>query len=177
MKTPLFLRPARVCVSLLLPVLIASGCSRDAEPVAPQTAASIESGDAAPISPALLTPYLAIQTALAGDTLDGVPAHAEAIARIGDQREDRALQTARQIAATGSIATAREHFEIVSRRMIELVTQHGVAGVSVRKAYCPMAFNNRGAAWLQGDAVLANPYFGARMLRCGEFQGEFSPHA
>ena len=38
---------------------------------------------------------------------------------------------------------------------------------AVREVYCPMAFDNRGAAWLQIEEVKANPYFGASMLRCG----------
>jgi Cu(I)/Ag(I) efflux system membrane fusion protein len=34
--------------------------------------------------------------------------------------------------------------------------------------YCSMAFNNRGAIWLQQDEDIRNPYFGAQMLKCGE---------
>jgi len=30
-----------------------------------------------------------------------------------------------------------------------------------------MAFNNRGANWLQGTPEIQNPYFGAAMFRCG----------
>jgi Cu(I)/Ag(I) efflux system membrane fusion protein len=30
-----------------------------------------------------------------------------------------------------------------------------------------MAFDNRGADWLQVEPLIANPYFGATMLRCG----------
>jgi Cu(I)/Ag(I) efflux system membrane fusion protein len=31
-----------------------------------------------------------------------------------------------------------------------------------------MAFDGRGAKWLQDDGPVANPYFGNAMLRCGE---------
>ena len=31
-----------------------------------------------------------------------------------------------------------------------------------------MAFNDRGAAWLQQRDPIRNPYFGASMLACGE---------
>jgi Cu(I)/Ag(I) efflux system membrane fusion protein len=34
--------------------------------------------------------------------------------------------------------------------------------------HCPMAFDNRGANWLQPDRKVRNPYFGAAMYRCGE---------
>jgi membrane fusion protein, copper/silver efflux system len=30
-----------------------------------------------------------------------------------------------------------------------------------------MAFDDIGADWLQTDTTIANPYFGAEMLRCG----------
>jgi hypothetical protein len=34
-------------------------------------------------------------------------------------------------------------------------------------AHCPMAFGNKGGFWIQGDKKIANPYYGAMMLRCG----------
>jgi Cu(I)/Ag(I) efflux system membrane fusion protein len=30
-----------------------------------------------------------------------------------------------------------------------------------------MAFDGKGGSWLQKDATVANPYYGAMMLRCG----------
>ena len=42
------------------------------------------------------------------------------------------------------------------------------------KAYyrirCPMAFDGRGAEWLQLDQAVRNPYFGASMLQCGSVE-------
>ncbi|MEJ5365402.1 MAG: efflux RND transporter periplasmic adaptor subunit [Desulfosoma sp.] len=35
---------------------------------------------------------------------------------------------------------------------------------------CPMAFDGQGAFWLQPDDTVRNPYYGARMLGCGEVQ-------
>ena len=34
--------------------------------------------------------------------------------------------------------------------------------------FCPMAFNDAGAYWLSGTADIKNPYFGKKMLTCGE---------
>lgn len=34
--------------------------------------------------------------------------------------------------------------------------------------YCPMAFNNQGAYWLSKQSEIRNPYFGDKMLDCGE---------
>ena len=38
----------------------------------------------------------------------------------------------------------------------------------IRRFHCPMAFDNRGADWLQNTPETANPYFGKAMPRCGE---------
>jgi Cu(I)/Ag(I) efflux system membrane fusion protein len=51
---------------------------------------------------------------------------------------------------------------------------HSLSDV-LHKAYCPMAFDDQGAAWLQSGEEIANPYFGHQMLRCGEVQREFPP--
>ena len=37
----------------------------------------------------------------------------------------------------------------------------------VNEFFCPVAFGNKGAFWLQAGDVTKNPYFGASMLRCG----------
>ena len=39
---------------------------------------------------------------------------------------------------------------------------------------CPMAFDNQGATWLQNTNLLANPYFGEMMLRCGSVDAVIS---
>jgi hypothetical protein len=35
-----------------------------------------------------------------------------------------------------------------------------------------MAFDFRGASWLQASEKVANPYFGESMLRCGTVDGK-----
>ena len=42
-------------------------------------------------------------------------------------------------------------------------------------AFCPMAFDSKGAQWVQRDEPLANPYYGAAMLRCGEVKATLAP--
>jgi len=43
----------------------------------------------------------------------------------------------------------------------------------VKQAFCPMAFNNAGAIWLQQSDQILNPYFGTAMSTCGEIQNTF----
>lgn len=62
-------------------------------------------------------------------------------------------------------------FDKVSRQVITLEKQYGHAAEANRYlAFCPMAFDNKGAYWLQTEKPIRNPYFGARMLKCGEIK-------
>ena len=68
----------------------------------------------------------------------------------------------------GEVRTAFEH---ASMQVLDLLRTFGnPAEHPVRVAFCPMAFDNRGAQWIQSDKTIANPYYGAAMLRCGEFK-------
>ena len=51
---------------------------------------------------------------------------------------------------------------------VRAIRVFGVEGTGpVRLFHCPMAFDDAGADWLQSGETTANPYFGARMFRCG----------
>lgn len=78
--------------------------------------------------------------------------------------------------AFGSIDLARERFEAMSEGAIELQRRFGHSGEETwALAHCPMAFDNRGADWLQRGERINNPYFGDAMLRCGSVREVFSP--
>ena len=67
------------------------------------------------------------------------------------------------------IETARNGFELLSIGMTLAVERLGLEMEGpVFELFCPMAFENRGAAWLQQTEEVRNPYFGAMMLACGE---------
>lgn len=74
------------------------------------------------------------------------------------------------------IEAGRSAFERMSEAVIDLQTRFGHRGSETwHVAYCPMAFDNKGAEWLQRGTQINNPYFGDAMLRCGEVRGEFPP--
>ncbi len=76
-------------------------------------------------------------------------------------------------AAGMDIEEVRASFELVSNSIIELHNKFGHADErTFYLAFCPMAFGNKGAYWLQTDSIIDNPYFGASMLRCGEIRDE-----
>ncbi|MBL1216458.1 MAG: efflux RND transporter periplasmic adaptor subunit [Planctomycetes bacterium] len=76
-----------------------------------------------------------------------------------------------------TIESARTHFDVLSETVIGLSEHFGHGGDrTYYKAYCPMAFDNRGAYWVQRDGeTISNPYFGEMMLRCGSFEGSYEP--
>jgi hypothetical protein len=140
----------------------------------------------------ILDLYLTIPKTLAADETEGVGRVAE---KIGDlaaeldpsrvsgehrqhvQRIPHKLETAaRKLAAAEDIAAMREALKALSKPMALWATLRKPDGVSVM--YCSMA----PGSWLQKDDTrIANPYYGAKMLRCGEIvsgpgAGEKSGH-
>lgn len=80
----------------------------------------------------------------------------------------------RKVRTTTPIKSQRIWFQPISQQMIALMKQLGHAHKQKAfLAYCPMAFGNKGAYWLQTNKKLYNPYFGSQMLHCGEFKGSF----
>lgn len=138
--------------------------------------------------------YFAIRKALAGDTTEGVKAHAEALAK----SKDPAIAAAAEgVARAGAIAAQRNAFGDLSKAALAAVER--AAG---REFYCPMHPNVGGTEpancsicgmplaerkaerppkvylfhcpmtqpygnWLQESDAIGNPYWGAKMLKCG----------
>ncbi len=78
-----------------------------------------------------------------------------------------------QLAETEKIEVQRELFFLLSQQLAATIKTFPVKQ-PVYQAYCPMAFDNKGAAWLQASAEVLNPYFGDMMLRCGEIRETFN---
>jgi Cu(I)/Ag(I) efflux system membrane fusion protein len=66
------------------------------------------------------------------------------------------------------IEQLRQSFALLSEQLFAVGKQFGAPGESaIYQLKCPMAFNNRGATWLQQDKETRNPYLGSTMLKCG----------
>ena len=135
--------------------------------------------------------YLSVQEALADDRLpDAKTAWPRMLAAL-DSPDDKLLgrrsQKTWQAASAklhdtlddavdeANIDTIRKRFEPLAETMLDLADSFGHLRESpLHRAYCPMAFDNKGAAWLQAGKTIANPYFGHSMLRCGAIQLEFT---
>ena len=111
------------------------------------------------ISQEWLNHYEAVQEALADDNFEGAKT---AIADLRDQSEGEIGRMVSKAAEAGDIATMRTDFKPFSERIKDAELPEGHVVV-----YCPMAFDDTGAHWVQKDGKVMNPYFGAEMLHCG----------
>lgn len=110
----------------------------------------------------------ALETALKEPSAAGLPAQFRSLWR----EESVALAGALEgVQEQEGLEALRKTFDTVSKSMVTIALEFGHGGAEpIREAFCPMAFDDRGAAWLQRSEQIANPYFGASMLRCGEIR-------
>jgi len=66
------------------------------------------------------------------------------------------------------IEMQRAAFEAISIAMYDLLQSLKPSGIVAYNQYCPMAFNDKGANWLSAADSIMNPYYGKKMLHCGE---------
>ncbi|MBN2415350.1 efflux RND transporter periplasmic adaptor subunit [bacterium] len=134
--------------------------------------------------------YLKMQKALVGTALQDARAAAgslrEAVVHVrseGLAAEDAAAWNEIQGKVLGhtqradnwpDIAAAREAFRSISDAVITMEERFGHGGTKdLYKAFCPMAFDNSGAFWIQDSTAVSNPYYGSMMLRCGEIRNTY----
>jgi Cu(I)/Ag(I) efflux system membrane fusion protein len=97
---------------------------------------------------------------------------------------DQVAAEARQAAKSKELDAMRRALSTLTKPLVVMLVRFGnpVKG-PVRLVHCPMAFDGRGAFWLQRAHDIQNPYFGAAMFTCGEIQltaqrgARMSPHA
>jgi Cu(I)/Ag(I) efflux system membrane fusion protein len=73
---------------------------------------------------------------------------------------------------TTALEEQRAVFETISENIFELIQTLRPSGIETYRQYCPMAFNDKGAYWLSNVNKIKNPYFGKKMLTCGEVAQE-----
>jgi hypothetical protein len=133
--------------------------------------------------------YLQIKNGLAGD--DGNEAASGGNALVGalgkfdkssltpEQKKayedvaDDARENAEHIGKSGGkIAHQREHFDMLSKDLYELVKTFG-GGQPLYLDNCPMYNNGKGADWISEIKEIKNPYLGKEMPTCGSVKLEF----
>lgn len=156
-----------------------------ATPSAPPVSKLNEQGTTALL--ALLSEYYNLKDAFVATNAEKVKAAAEAFkgkadafqaALTADSTADKGLQ-ARVDSLKGatdailavqdkSCEQQRVSFEKVSDQVFALVKSADLKNARIYRQYCPMAFNDKGAYWLSNEEEIRNPYFGKKMLECGE---------
>lgn len=173
-------------------VLLLLGCAdRAPSALGPETAAAQPAKPAPEPAPLpatataearLVDAYLRLGARLAGDDAKGA---AQAAAKLGEaagavagQQPAQIKAAAAEIAGSSDIQAQRAAFERASSAVIARVETGGnpLAAI-VYVARCPMAFDNRGARWLQAAPAIQNPYFGASMYGCGSIEAQYAPGA
>ncbi len=69
---------------------------------------------------------------------------------------------------TKGLEEKRKSFQIISDAMYDLIRTVKYDKAMVYQLHCPMAFKNAGANWLSSKSEVINPYFGDKMLHCGD---------
>ncbi len=94
-------------------------------------------------------------------------------AKVFDDIESDAREHAEHISSnSGNIKHQREHFEILSDDIYDLVKSTGSAGKTLYVDHCPMYNNNKGANWISQTKDISNPYLGKAMPDCGVLKEE-----
>ncbi|HGG56376.1 MAG TPA: DUF3347 domain-containing protein, partial [Nannocystis exedens] len=116
--------------------------------------------------------YISIQEILADDSVDHLAELGAQIVADSQGLQDKPGITEVLIGAgriaSPDIETARLAFQKMSMGLIVYLKAHPAARGDLQVIHCPMAFNNKGAFWVQSTGDVQNPYHGKMMLRCGE---------
>lgn len=77
------------------------------------------------------------------------------------------MADAKGISATQDVKAQRLLFVSLSKKMYDLV-KVAKFQTPVYYQFCPMANDGKGANWLSKENAVKNPYYGTKMLKCGE---------
>lgn len=113
--------------------------------------------------------YAALTTALTHGDAAAARIAANAItAGAGEVTGGNAVAAAAaKITASANLEEQLSVYAGLSTDFIALIKNTGMESGALYVAVCPMALNDKGAAWLSPDKEIRNPYFGEQMLTCG----------
>jgi len=140
-----------------------TGCSRGRPDEATASAATIAGLPGA---------YLTIGDKLAHDDIAALDRDAAKVVAeleaLGDEPGAHTMLAAAGRVGAKDIDTAREAFRKLSLGLLEYLRAHPQAREGLIVVHCPMTFEGEGAAWVQRDGPVMNPYEGSMMLHCGD---------
>lgn len=132
---------------------------------------------------ALIDKYTAIQTALSQDNFENAKVANLSFGTLAKNLKSKNSQTttlvklqniSKQLAQSKTLSDFRTQFVNLSDVFITLLDNNPYPRKNPAVlVYCPMALNNKGAHWIQGEGKIQNPYFGTDMLTCGSKKKTF----
>jgi len=128
----------------------------------------------------LVKSYFNIQRALSGDDLKKSGIEAKKLLKLieanGDNYFKYLLISVKGMAKSKDIEKARVLFEPFTKEITAIIDKSKIKfEKSIYRFHCPMAFDNRGAYWLQDNEDTRNPYYGSSMLICKDEVIELFP--
>jgi len=162
-----------------------TAATSEVAPIKSAVSGSSEKGNS---TAALLSSYLELKNALTADNdKDAATAGNEMVTELAnfDKKsltveqnktfidiQDDAKEHAEHIGTNvGNIAHQREHFDMLSNDMYDLVKLLGT-NQPLYVDHCPMYNKNKGAIWLSEVKDIKNPYLGKAMATCGTVKEE-----
>ena len=133
----------------------------------------------------LLSPYLAMGEGLASDDLAAATTGVDQLdqvlnsidsgsidAAVGKrwQAEQKGLSAILgRLSRASDLDSMRSAFALLSDEMLTIQRTFGFQSANqLFELHCPMAFDGRGATWLQTNDTVRNPYYGGSMLKCAD---------
>lgn len=127
--------------------------------------------------------YLQLAEALGAKQQSDDPLNVDALINATKQSAEHASDDGKPLAQAVANATEqmkgqplaeqRKAFMNVSNAMIALLDRSppsAKVAAELYVAYCPMAFDDTGASWLQKTRPIANPYYATQMKSCGSVE-------
>ena len=111
--------------------------------------------------------YLQIKMALVNGDVSGAQAGASELEEAFTDERKSLKSLAEQISEADDLEVQRTYFSQFTQQ-IEPLFKQNLAGGTIYKQHCPMAFDNTGANWFSDVEQVRNPYFGEKMLKCGK---------
>jgi Cu(I)/Ag(I) efflux system membrane fusion protein len=133
----------------------------------------------------IVAPYLQLSDSLAADDLDAAkraiePLHQRLASMLPIVSEVKSVEVwskekrdlseiIARLQKANDLAALRSGFALLSEQMLSLERMFGLpTDETLYELHCPMAFDGRGASWIQSDDAVRNPYYGASMLKCAD---------
>ncbi|MEB3345293.1 DUF3347 domain-containing protein [Aquimarina gracilis] len=113
--------------------------------------------------------YLEIKAGLVNSDIEVVRSTSKKLEEtLEDTEEYKQLKaTSKLISLTKDLQKQRDFFVTITDEIDNIVSNANIISGEVYKQYCPMAFDGSGGYWLSDSEEIRNPYFGNKMLKCG----------